>query len=61
MTDQQEFDNLIAGLSAKAEELFDFWTPERKAEWVRHVTEQANNFRTNLDDGLHKALEYLRA
>lgn len=59
MTEQQEFDTLIAGLPAKADELFTHWTPERKVEWVEHVTERANYYRTQLD--MRRALEYLRA
>lgn len=59
MSEQQDFDALIAGLPTKAEELFSHWSTERKAEWVRHVTEHANSIRTELD--LNRALEYLRA
>ncbi len=61
MTEQQEFDALIAGLPTKAEELFTHWSPERKAEWVQHVSERAQDYRVRLDDGMRKALEYLRA
>jgi hypothetical protein len=59
MTDQQEFDTLIAGLPAKAERLFPHFTPDHRQDWVTHVTTQARYYREHLD--LRRALEYLRA
>ncbi len=59
MTDQQEFDSLIAGLLAKAERLFHWQSPAERAAWVRHVTEHAVSIRENVS--MDKALEYLRA